>query len=445
MAKLGLHEDWTRLFMRCVSLVTYAVRINGHPWGQIVPTRGLRQGDPLSPYIFLICAEGLSTLLHQAIQNKALRGVAASTKGLKISHLFFADDSFILGRATTRETVEIQKVLQVYELSSGQQLNKNKTSLFFNHNTNNGTKETIKAMFGAQVIRSHESNLGLPSLIGKEVLIKVIAQVVPSYTMSCFKLPNSLCEELTGMGWRLQTNSSSLFYRVDKAKYFPRCDFIKANIGYQPSYAWRSLMAAQDLVKRGLRWQVGDGEQIQVWKDKWLQNPSTYKVVTSESFGPEDVDEILSIPLSANKARDRLAKEVWESSKLALPFEIRPSWDFIDVGIWKNRNEVKRGGKGRTGRVITKSSLLLLEEFQIANEGPQATRVSTYEVVKWLPPSSGCYKVNVNGVVFSKRKQVGIGVVIHDSLGEVVAALSKNMALSLGALETEAKALEEGI
>ena len=53
--------------------------------------------------------------------------------------------------------------------------------------------------------------------------------------------------------------------------------------------------------------------------------------------------------------------------------------------------------------------------------------------------------VHVNGVVFSKRKHVGIGVVIHDSLGEVVAALSKNMALSLGALETEAKALEEGI
>ena len=168
-------------------------------------------------------------MLHQAVQNKALRGVAALTRGLKISHLFFADDSFIFARATTRESAEIQRVLQVYELSSGQQLNKNKTSLFFNHNMNNGMKETIKAMFGAQVIRSHESNLGLPSLIGKskqntfallkqrvanklagwkekllsnagkEVLIKVIAQVVPSYTLSCFKLPNSLCEELTEM------------------------------------------------------------------------------------------------------------------------------------------------------------------------------------------------------------------------------------------------------
>ena len=67
MTKLGFHEDWIRLVMRCVSSVTYAVRINGHPWGQIVPTRGLHQGNPLSLYLFLICAEGLSALLHKAV------------------------------------------------------------------------------------------------------------------------------------------------------------------------------------------------------------------------------------------------------------------------------------------------------------------------------------------------------------------------------------------
>ena len=177
-------------------------------------------------------------------------------------------------------------------------------------------------MFGAQVIKPHKSYLGLPSLVGrskrntfaqlklrvsnklagwkeklfssagKEVLIKAVAQAVPSYTMSCFKLPNTLCDELTGMvrqfwwgqvkdekklawmswekmclpkekggmgfrdlklfnlallakqGWRLQTNTSSLFYCVYKAKYFPRCDFLEANLGRQPSFAWRSIWAA---------------------------------------------------------------------------------------------------------------------------------------------------------------------------------------------------------
>ena len=58
-------------------------------------------------------------------------------------------------------------MLQVYEESSGQQLNRSKTSLFFSPNTDHDTKEAIKAMFGAQVIKPHESYLGLPSLVGK--------------------------------------------------------------------------------------------------------------------------------------------------------------------------------------------------------------------------------------------------------------------------------------
>lgn len=106
---------------------------------------------------------------------------------------------------------------------------------------------------------------------------------------------------------------------------------------------------------------------------------------------------------------------------------------------------MRNGGKDRAGRDITRSSLSLLEEFQIVNESHQAKRTNVPEVVKWLPPRPGCYKVNVDGAVFSKRKQVGIGVVIRDNLGEVVAALSKKMELPLGALEIEAKALEEGI
>ena len=106
MGKLGFHNRWISLVMRCVSSVSYTVPINCQPCGHIVPTRGLRQGDPLSPYSFLICAEGLSTLLHKAIQNRALKGVAASTKGPTISHIFFVDDSLIFERAVVREGEE---------------------------------------------------------------------------------------------------------------------------------------------------------------------------------------------------------------------------------------------------------------------------------------------------------------------------------------------------
>ena len=117
--------------MARVSSVTYAIRLNSQPCGRIVPTRGLRQGDHLSPYLFLLCAEGLSALLHKASLRNELKGVATSVRGPQISHLFFADDSLTFCKATEKERDEVQRILQVYESSSRQQLNRNKTALFF--------------------------------------------------------------------------------------------------------------------------------------------------------------------------------------------------------------------------------------------------------------------------------------------------------------------------
>ena len=167
MQKLSFHEKWIDTVMRCVSSVKYAVRINRQPYGSIQPSRGLRQGNSLSPYLFLLCAKGLSALLTLAAQRNTIKGVAAFANGPRISHLFFANDSLIFGRATKSEAKEFQRILRVYELSSGQQLNCHKTSLYFSLNTDEGIKERVKTMFGAQVIKPHEAYLGLPSLVGR--------------------------------------------------------------------------------------------------------------------------------------------------------------------------------------------------------------------------------------------------------------------------------------
>jgi len=85
---------------------------------------------------------------------------------------------------------------------------------------------------------------------------------------------------LAKQGWRLQQGRNSLFYLVYKNKYFPKYDFIHAKKGHHPSFAWRSIWAAQSLISEGVRWQVGNGKSISIWKDKWTATPSTYCIVS---------------------------------------------------------------------------------------------------------------------------------------------------------------------
>jgi len=93
--KMGFHDKWISLIMMCVTTVSYSVLINGEPKGRIVPSRGLRQGDPISPYLFLLCAKGLSAMIKKEEREGHLRGIAVCKGASRISHLLFADDSIV--------------------------------------------------------------------------------------------------------------------------------------------------------------------------------------------------------------------------------------------------------------------------------------------------------------------------------------------------------------
>lgn len=182
------------------------------------------QGESVkeTPYhltFFLLCVEGLSALIQQVVGSGQMEGITVCRGGPKLSHLFFVDNSLIFCKASIVE----------YEQALGQQLNRAKTSLFFSNNTLREVQEGMKSRFGAQLIKQHEKYLGLPSLVGrkkrntfndikeklgkklagwkekmlfkagKEVLLKAVVQAILMYTMSCFKLLNSLCEELMSM------------------------------------------------------------------------------------------------------------------------------------------------------------------------------------------------------------------------------------------------------
>jgi hypothetical protein len=95
MIKLGFAERWVKIVMTCIRMVSYLVVVNGNPVGLIRPSRGIRQGDPISPYLFLLCAETLSALLQRVERRGVITGVLTSPRGPRLSHLFFADDSLL--------------------------------------------------------------------------------------------------------------------------------------------------------------------------------------------------------------------------------------------------------------------------------------------------------------------------------------------------------------
>ena len=74
MQKLGFDDKWCDLIMMCITTISYSVKINGKPKGHIVPSRGIKQGDPLFPYLFLLYVEGLSTLIKKEVENGRLGG-----------------------------------------------------------------------------------------------------------------------------------------------------------------------------------------------------------------------------------------------------------------------------------------------------------------------------------------------------------------------------------
>ena len=103
MRRMGFHKKWILLMMMCVTTMSYSILINRMPKGKVNSLSGLRQGDPISPYLFLLCVEGLSAMLRKEEREGHIKGVAVCRRTPRISHLLFADDSIIFCKASISE------------------------------------------------------------------------------------------------------------------------------------------------------------------------------------------------------------------------------------------------------------------------------------------------------------------------------------------------------
>lgn len=104
MKHLGFHMDWIVLIMRCICYVSYSISLNGYHGEWFSPSRGLRQCDPFSPYLFLICAEGFSALIRDAKNKRRMVEATVGRERFAMNHLFFADDCILFVNASYEGT-----------------------------------------------------------------------------------------------------------------------------------------------------------------------------------------------------------------------------------------------------------------------------------------------------------------------------------------------------
>ncbi|GAU51235.1 hypothetical protein TSUD_412370 [Trifolium subterraneum] len=343
LLSMGFPPHLVDTIMRCISLVSYQILINGQPSRCFAPERGLRQAG-----------------------RAKIHGIKIARKAPQISHLFFADDSLLFARANLEEADSIFK-MEVKTVDTH--------SKYLGLPVAFGRSK--KVIFSLAIDRVWKKLKGWKenflSRAGKELLIKAVAQAVPNYIMSCYKLPDGTCQEIEamlakfwwgskedkrkthwmswerlsrtkqkgGMGfrgfkefnkallgkhcWRLMQEKDSLLERVFKSRYYPRNSFLEATVGYQPSYAWRNILSAKEVVEKGARWRIGNGLKVKIWKDSWLPRQVDFKV-KSPNQGLEDLALVSDLI--------DLDSKQWDKGTMPIPVSADSFKKFVDAGCF---------------------------------------------------------------------------------------------------------------
>ncbi|XP_019097511.1 PREDICTED: uncharacterized protein LOC109131263 [Camelina sativa] len=308
LKQMGFHPTWVNWIIQCVSTVSYSYLVNGQAQGIVNPRREIRQGDPLSPYLFIICSEVLSGLCLKAQSQGNLLGLRVAKGSPRVNHLLFADDTMFFIRSDYHSCMTLRRILQKYEAASGQKINQAKSSITFSAKTPASAKELAKNILEIQKEGGQ----------GKLTMLKSVLTTMPTYTMSCFQLPASLCKRIQsaltrfwwdkntekkkmswiawrklakpakmgGLGlrdiklfnkallaklsWRILTNPQSLLARVLKGKYCKDLSFLDSSAPNSASHGWKSICIGKDLLKNNLGVLVGSGDCTRLWRSPWL-------------------------------------------------------------------------------------------------------------------------------------------------------------------------------
>ncbi|KAL4384232.1 hypothetical protein GQ457_15G020000 [Hibiscus cannabinus] len=321
MERMGFAASWINLIMNCVTSVSFCIKVNGQVSEFFRPSRGLRQGDPLSPYIFLFCTQGLSSLLLKERSLGNIKGVRASQNGPRITHILYADDCLLFLKNSAGEAQKLKDILSCYEGSSGQKVNVEKSYIYFSNGMTYESKREISRILCMRDELEVGNYLGLPLIVGKSKLQALrflnekVDKRVNGWTKNLLSFGgrepitntmrghwwsgranargwahvawNKVCRPklLGGIGlrdlhlfnfamlakqiWRLLTCKESLCFKVMSAKYFLGGNILEAKRGDKTSFIWSGLYKTKVVFAQGFWWRPGMHNEIRMFIDCW--------------------------------------------------------------------------------------------------------------------------------------------------------------------------------
>ena len=206
------------LILSCISSSAISILFTGGTLEAFHPSRGIHQGDPLSPYLFILCMEVLGALIEDKCKEKLWNPVKSSQSGPAFSHLFFTDDLMLFAKADRKNCIAIRDVLDSFCSLSGQKISDEKSQFFFSPNVEQTTREELSEVLGFRSTPFLGKYLGFPikhkgqpqdfgfiidriqsklagwkanllSFAGRVVLTNLVTSTIPNYTMQCVALP----------------------------------------------------------------------------------------------------------------------------------------------------------------------------------------------------------------------------------------------------------------
>ncbi|CAL5358449.1 unnamed protein product [Camellia sinensis] len=247
LANFGFGAKWVSWIKECVTSASISILVNGSPTSEFKPQRGLRQGDPLSPFLFNVVAEGLNILLERAKQLGLIKGAVVGSD-LRITHLQFADDTILFCEAEWEEILNIKRILRCFEIMSGLQINYHKSVV-----CGVGISSTLCQEFASKLHCIYQNlplkYLGMPlganpsrkltwqpviekfklklaswkrrflSFAGRLTLIKAVLSSLPIYYLSLFKMPTGVAKEIAKIQSTFLWGGSNLRRKIHLVKW----------------------------------------------------------------------------------------------------------------------------------------------------------------------------------------------------------------------------------